>query len=59
MAMALVFHIYSALLFRIMWLDAYLLVVLSDSSYISCAVVISVYGVGSSLWSFLFKISYI
>jgi hypothetical protein len=33
-------------MFLIRWLDVYLLVVLGDSSYMSCPAVMSVHGVG-------------
>lgn len=36
-------------MFPMLWLDIYLLVVLSDSSYMLCAAVMSIYGIGSFL----------
>jgi hypothetical protein len=47
-----VFHVCSALVFLKMWLEVYLHIVPGDSSYMSCAVVMNVYGVGP----FLFRI---
>jgi hypothetical protein len=49
MVIVLVFHVWSTLVFPIMWLDVYLLVVLADSSYMSCAAAMTVYGVTSFL----------
>jgi hypothetical protein len=42
----LVVHVWSTLVFLIVWLDVYLLVLLGDSPYMSCAAFTYVFGVG-------------